>query len=50
MEAMTAKVLGLHYAYYLHIGTIVHAVTDGAVNGASTTMQSLEFLCDVRQY
>jgi len=40
MEAMTAKGLVLHYAYYLHIETIVHAVTDGtAVNGASTAMQ-----------
>jgi len=48
MEAMTAKVLVVHYC--LHIKTIVHAATDGAVNGASTAMQSLEFLCDVRQY
>jgi len=38
MEAMTAKVLVLHYC--LHIEMIVYAVTDGtAVNGASTAMQ-----------
>ena len=43
MEAMTAKVLVLHYR--LHIETIVHAVTAGtAVNGASTAMQPPEFL------
>jgi len=47
MEAMTAKVLVLHYAYYLHIGTIIHAVTDGtAVIGASTAMQPLGSSCD----
>ncbi len=38
MEAMTAKVLVLHYC--LHSETTIHPVTDGtAVNGASTAMQ-----------